>query len=292
MSTAYHIRRSNIRPKKRHREYFVWCDESDIKGKYYSHFYGGVLVKSEDFQEVQTYLRKVCKKLHFFDEIKWHKVSKHYVDKYIEAMDAFFGLVGSGKVKIRIMFTQNAFIPTNITEKHRLDQFFILYYQFIKHAFGFAHSNDTDQDVYLRLYFDYLPDTLKRREVFKEYIKGLQTIRDFQLSRIKIRKQDIAEVDSKRHLLLQMLDVVLGAMCFRLNNKHKEIAKGNKRRGNRTIAKERLYKHINRKIREIKPGFNIGANTGMQDKTEYWFHPYRHWNFRPSEYEIDTSLFK
>jgi hypothetical protein len=292
ISHNHHTRKATIRLKKNSKEYFIWCDESDSKGKYCSNFYGGVLVRSEHLREVQASLQQICKKLHLFDEIKWHKVSQHYVEKYMNLMDTFFKFIEEDKVKVRIMFTQNAYVATHLTERHKTEEFFILYYQFIKHAFGLPFSNNTDNDIYLRLYFDYLPDTLERRQVFKEYIKGLQTTRNFRLARLKIRKQDITEVDSKRHLLLQMLDVVLGSMCFSLNNKHKEIPPGKKRRGKRTIAKEKLYKHINKKLRKLRTGFNVGANTGIISKQDYWKHSYRHWSFRPSEFEIDTELFK
>jgi hypothetical protein len=210
----------------------------------------------------------------------------------MDAMDVFFKLIASNKVKVRIMFTQNAYVAKHLTDKHKVEEYFILYYQFIKHAFGLVFSNTTEKDVYLRMYFDYLPDTLERRQVFKEYIKGLQTTKPFRLAKLKIRKQDIAEVDSKKHLLLQMLDVVLGAMCFKLNNKNKEIPVGKKRQGKRTVAKEKLYKHINTKIREIRKGFNIGTSTGKVSTEDYWLHPYRHWNFKPSEFEIDPTMFK
>jgi hypothetical protein len=47
-----------------------------------------------------------------------------------------------------------------------------------------------------------------------------------------------------------------------------------------TLAKLRIYKHINKRIREIYPGFNIGITTGHQgDKANRWHHRYRHWNF-------------
>lgn len=287
-----HTRKATIRRKKHSPEFFIWCDESDRKGKYFSNFYGGILIKSENLREVIYKLNKVCKKLHLFDEIKWHKISEHYLSKYQEAMDVFFDPIKAGKVKVRIMFTQNAYQAIHITERHKTDEFFILYYQFIKHAFGLGFSNDSDQEIFLRIYFDYLPDTLERRQVFKEYIKGLQSTRPFQLAKLKIRKQDIAEIDSKRHLILQMLDVVLGAICFRLNNKHKEIQPGKRKRGKRTIAKEKLYRHLNKRMREIRNGFNIGSNTGIESKEDYWRHPYRHWKFQPSEFEIDTNQFK
>ncbi|RYD70053.1 MAG: DUF3800 domain-containing protein [Sphingobacteriales bacterium] len=256
-------RRKNVTLRKRKSgpEYIIWCDESDKKGQFFSNFYGGVLVASDHLKEVQTTLMNKCADLHFFDEIKWQKVSEHYLDKYISIMDCFFNLVKSGLVKVRIMFTQNAYVPTKLTDQHYNDEFFILYYQFIKHAFGMSYRDNKEKESYLRVYFDYLPDTLEKRQRFKEYIKGLQTLRSFQLANVRIRKQDIAEIDSKKHLLLQMLDVILGSICFRLNNKHKLIPEGKKRRGKRTIAKEKLYKFIHSKICELRPNFNTGSST-------------------------------
>ena len=219
-----HIRKATIRPRKAAgQEYFIWCDESNIKGKYCSNFYGGVLVKSTHLREVLATLQQVCRKLHLFDEIKWHKVSQCYAGKYQQAMDAFFQLVAEGKVKIRIMFTRNGHHAQTAERCPRSEEFFLLYHRFIQHAFGFPYSNDSAEAVYLRLYLDCLPNTVARRQSFKEDINTLQKSLPFQTAHVKIRKQDIAEVDSKKHLLLQMLDVVLGSIGFRLNNKHRQI---------------------------------------------------------------------
>ncbi|MEC5395322.1 hypothetical protein [Bergeyella sp. RCAD1439] len=79
---------------------------------------------------------------------------------------------------------------------------------------------------------------------------------------------------------MQCLDIVLGSMSFRLNDMHKEKLQGQSRRGKRTIAKEKLYKHINSLIREIRPNFNIGISTGIDgDALNRFSHPYRHWLF-------------
>jgi len=285
-SAGKHVRKTYPRPKKSAKEYFIWCDESDRKGKYFSHFYGGILVKSDDLKEVHTTLRKTCLRLHLFDELKWHKVSQHYVQKYIQVMDAFFDCVKENKVKVRIMFTQNS----NAAKGSKNNDFFILYYQFIKHAFGLAFHDNMDEEIYLRLYFDHLPDSLAKRQIFKEYIKRLPGRSSFGLPGIKIRRQDVAEVDSKKHLLLQMLDIVLGSVCFRLNNKHKELPSGEKRSGKRTSAKEKLYKHINRRIREIYPRFNIASNTAGTKEESNWENAYRHWKFLPSQFDPDESL--
>ncbi len=92
--------------------------------------------------------------------------------------------------------------------------------------------------VHLRLHFDNLPDTISKVQQFKEYIKGLERLKPFQDAKIKIRKEDIVEIDSKQHLPLQFLDVILGAMQFRLNNMHKLKPDGKKRRGNELLQKK------------------------------------------------------
>ena len=82
-------------------------------------------------------------------------------------------------------------------------------------------------------------------------------------------------------------------MQFRLNNLHKVKPEGSYRRGKRTIAKEKLYKFINKQIREVYPNFNIGISTGLQgDIKNRWEHPYRHWSFVPSKHKRDDSKTK
>lgn len=274
-------------------EYRIWCDESVNRGRYFSNFYGGVLVRSGDLRRVESVLNSVFEQHHLRDEVKWQRVTAQYLGKYVALMDAFFDLLEADLVKVRVMFTQNANRPLNLTARHLEDEYFLLYYQFFKHAFGLKWSNPTDKTIYIRAYFDELPDKLGKRQTFKEYIKGLQATRDFQLARLKFRKSDITEVDSRSHRILQCLDVVLGSMAFRLNDGHLQKPPGAKRRGKRTLAKEKLYKHISKRIRKLLPGFNCGCSTGLRGGPENrWLHPYRHWLFVPSEVEVDETQYK
>ena len=41
-------------------EYIIYCDESVTDGKYYSDFFGGVLVRSVDFDEIKDTLEAKC----------------------------------------------------------------------------------------------------------------------------------------------------------------------------------------------------------------------------------------
>ena len=227
-----------------------------------------------------------------FGEIKWTKVSAQYLDKYIELMDYFFSFIATNKIKIRIMFTQNYFRPINLTKEQKNKEFFLLYYQFLK-AFGLQYCNDTDSLIGLKIYFDRLPDTKEKNEEFKRFIFNMQYQKNFQLANLYIKPENITEVTSHQHVLLQCMDVILGAMQFRLNNNHLKKPLGQRTRGKKTIAREKLYKFIYSKINETYPRFNIGMSTSLRGNIKnLWLHPYRHWKFTPSEYEIDKSKAK
>lgn len=275
------------------RELILYCDESDISGKHFANFYGGLLVESRNLAEAQERIDAKRAQLHLHDEVKWQKISAAYASKYIALMDEVFELVGEEKLKLRVMFTQNYFSATGLTPAQRDNTFFLLYYQFVKHAFGLRHAGLPGTATQLRLLFDQLPDTLEKRSAFKGFLGGLNQWPGFRQAGVVLAPDAIAEVDSKQHALLQCIDVVLGAMQFRLNDKHKEKLPGSRLRGKRTVAKERVYKHILSRIRAIYPGFNIGISTGMRsDYANRWRDPYRHWLFIPENSQVRSEFGK
>lgn len=273
------------------REYILFCDESDREGPYYSNFYGGLLVGASLYQPVTDRLNEVKRRENLLAEVKWQKVTQTYLTKYQALMDAFFDEVAAGRVKVRIMFRQNAQKPKGLTAEQIELGYWLLYYQFVKHTFGFADMPRAEEARHLRIYFDQFPDTGEKAAKFKGYIEALEHSRPFRVAGLRIRKQDITEVSSHDHVLLQCLDVVLGSICFRLNDKHKAKPEGSRRRGSRTVAKHELQRHILKRIQAIKPRFNIGITTGG-GPTDRWAMPYRHWCFRPSEFEYDSTKTK
>lgn len=272
--------------------YHIWTDESDKSGEYFSNFYGGILVRSEHLDKVLQMSMTFVEELGIKEEIKWQKVNRYTFESYMKLVDFIFDLLEHGYAKIRIFFHPTSLVPVGLTPEQRRNTYSLLYYQFIKHAFGLPYSNNTGEDVYVRLYLDDMPLKGNEKEKFLDYIYKLNEVEDFKNAHIKIRKDDIAEVNSKKHLMLQFMDLILGAMCFRLNDKHKEKDADTGKRGTRTKLKEKLYKHILQHIRTLKPNFNIGITTGISDLSDRWNHPYRHWSFKPSEFVIDRTRHK
>jgi len=228
-----------------------------------------------------------------YAEIKWRKVTDQYLNKYISIMSLFFDLIEENKVKIRIMFTKNTFVPRHLDSYQKKHQYHVLYYQFLKHAFGLDYSNHSKVPTNIRLYLDKLPDSKMKNDLFKSFIGNLNNYEPFQKNNIKIKLDQIAEVDSHKHVILQCLDIILGAMSFRLNDKHLRKRKGSKRRGKKTIAKEKLYKYMIKRIGNVFPHFNIGRSTSMKGKIENrWEYSYSHWLFRPKDFEYDSDYEK
>lgn len=268
---------------------YIWLDESDKKGRYYSNFYGGILIESTYYGSFIKRLSALLSDCGIFEEIKWTKVNAFNFERYKKVVDFLFDEMKNGYIKIRIFFRNNQYKPIGLTPVQKENEFTLLYYQFIKHAFGLKYC-DWNIEKFVRLYIDDIPARGSQVSIFKRYILGLNNDNGFKANNVIIRENDIIEVDSKKHLPLQLLDLILGSICFRLNDKHKEKDASTGKRGARTVLKERLYKYILSKIREIKPYFNPGISTGLDCLPQNrWNHSYRHWDFHPREYYRDLD---
>ncbi|TQI69333.1 hypothetical protein JM79_0208 [Gramella sp. Hel_I_59] len=262
------------------KRYYIYCDESVKKGAFYSNFYGGALLQSTDYELIKDVLEDKRDHELQTSELKWQKINHFNYKSYIQAMDTFMDFVQAGKIKVRIMFTDNRFTKPDLSKEQVDNEYLLLYYQFLKHCFGLRFL-PPHQENHLELFLDNIPENSERKAKFKKYLYGIQLLPQFIDANIKLNERDINEVDSKKHIIMQYLDVVLGAMAYRLNklndNKNPETGK----RGKRTLAKNKVYKHINTRIRGVYPNFNIGITTGTQEYFDnLWRMPYRHWRFQ------------
>lgn len=262
-------------------DYILYCDESSSDGKYYADFFGGCIVPAALHNSISACLEEKKREQNLFGEIKWTKVTAPYVDKYCEVLHCFFDFIRAGNIRVRIMFRKKE-NQYRIREQNASDKYFRLYYQFLKHSFGFSTPRAITGEYYLHILMDELPDHTQKANAFKEYVCSLPSIQGFEDSGLHIRKRDIGEVCSHAHVLLQCVDVILGAMYFRLNRLHLEKGEGGTKRGKRTLAKEKLYKYIYKEICTLHTGFNIGVSTGSRGMDyPHWFSPYEHWEFVP-----------
>lgn len=260
------------------REYVIYTDESIQRGRCFGDFFGGALIQSEALDHVREVLQRQADQSGLGAEVKWKKVSEGYLDRYLAMMDTFFDLICGDFVKVRIMFTR-ADSQQPRSRYHREHRYHLLYYQFFKYAFGLRHCNPDRCDLRLRLYVDRLPDAPQKNVLFKSHLLTLQSCKEYRAGNISIPRDQIAEVNSHDHLPMQCVDVVLGAMQFRLNRSLHEAGVP----GKKTIAKYQLSEHICARIRQIHPDFVMEATTMRTNDHDRWEHPYRHWLFQPKQ---------
>ncbi|MCC5849330.1 MAG: DUF3800 domain-containing protein [Verrucomicrobia bacterium] len=263
------------------REYWIYADESVQAGAKYSKFFGGCIVPAHKCFEIKKRLESKKYELRLGKEMKWQRVTHQRLDDYQSMITAFFDELRAGHVRVRIMFQETKSTFSRAPEENRHDPYYKLYYQFIKHAFGLAHMPVNEQGTRLRLFLDQLPHTAEYSAQFKGFIAALPQSSQLRHQSLKLDPSHIAEVDSKSHVLLQCVDVVLGAMAFRLNEMHLVKPDGSRIRGKRTIAKDKLYRHILSEISSLKPHFNPKISTASDPFPEgTWSMPYRHWLFK------------
>ncbi len=274
------------------KKYFtIYCDESSHKGDKFANFYGGALLKTQDQEPIADLLNAKKAELGFRSEIKWTNITKQDADRYIEFVKYYFHFISSGRIKIRIMFSSKRVEATGLDSFHHQNRYFLLYYEFIKHAFGLQYCNpDSIDRVFVTLLLDEIPDTKAKKAQFRGRISSLENTPTFHGRNIFFPRHSIAEIDSSKHVIQQGLDIILGSMQFKLNGWNLKKPEGSTRRGKRTLAKDRVYKAINSEIQSIyKRPFNIGISTGIRTPNGRWFDPYRHWQFIPTNSRTVTA---
>ena len=266
------------------REYILYADESTQKGAHYSSFFGGLLIPSDMVEPVSSALAAEKLRLNLHNEVKWKKVSQNYLVKYKLLMSQFFEFVQDDIIKVRIMFIPNSRIPQRLSKLHRANKYTLLYYQFIKHAFDYRYCNLGPGRIYLQVRMDNLPGTPPQKQEFFNFLYALNIhSKEFVTSNngeFYIPSAGIGEIDSREHDLLQCLDVVLGAMQFRLNRGYAVINPETGKRASKTIAKDELSTHILNLVRDIIPNFQPEVSTWVSPEMR-WRLPYRHWSFKP-----------
>lgn len=267
-------------------EYTIYCDESISKDRKFGDFFGGCIVNNNELLKIEAALNQCKTENHLDGEIKWTKLTAPYLEKYEAVIHLFFEYVRAGKIRVRIMF-RSMKDRYEDSSQEKGTKYFKLYYQFIKHGFGLLQTAGMEP-FNLRIYLDQMPNKKTECDRFKQFLFEIPQTKAYLESGAvaRIKRDQIAEVSSHDHVLLQCTDIVLGAMQFRLNEHHLDKPDGQLMRGKKTIAKEKLYKMILSEIQTMHSNFNIGISTGSRGyKNPHWESPYEHWLFVPKDHK-------
>lgn len=64
------------------KHYIIYADESDKKGRFYSNFFGGVLLAADEREQISNELDAKKLELGLLHEVKWQHVDVTTADRY------------------------------------------------------------------------------------------------------------------------------------------------------------------------------------------------------------------
>jgi hypothetical protein len=275
--------------------YVMYCDEAWTDGDHRWRLYGGCLLKERDRQKVTDVLNKMKGDLGLKHEMKWHKVSETNQERFGQVVCEFIRLVDQGCIKLRLMYHDRLFKPKSLTPYQKLYGYYILYYYFAVMGFGLQYHGQCETDeASIHFFPDILPDDPVKRNQFKTFMESIHRATKYRGH--GFRFQNVADVDSRNHVLLQCVDVIIGSAGFKLNDFDKKLGP-NRRKLKTTKAKIALYKTIRDCIADVSKrqlgtrAFGYGVSTSYgSDVTNRWRHKIRQWRFVPRDAEVDRDF--
>ncbi|MFA1643513.1 DUF3800 domain-containing protein [Chryseomicrobium imtechense] len=192
--------------------YHVYCDESRPEAignqnsidKYA--VIGGIWVSKNDVNKAKKEIKKLRDQYNVYGEIKWNNVSPSKMEFYKELVKLFFEL---GSLRFRCIVID--VIKVDLERYHNSD-----------HELGFYK-------FYYQLLYHWL-DGQEQYSIFVDYKKNKEHTRLTDLKSI-LNKSSLSEVinlqavESKQTELIQLTDVLMGAVGYKYNNYETSAAK-------------------------------------------------------------------
>jgi len=271
------------------KQYQILADEGwthlDNPPNRYHHFFVSLSASSDTISLLEQTL-KMCNSNFEHphkNEIKWSRLNARYFSDYKKLIDTFFDFWQEhDELKYRQLFLDRKYEYTG--DGNAKDILFMVYYQFLKHSFGFDSEYFKASEVDSLLFkLDDYPDR-NRKQTLSDYVQSL-----YNSFNVKINF-----IDSKTSYTHQIVDILMGACGYYGNFKccKKEEVKP------QDICKLKLAKYIQKKLEEIQAKdrntkvFHWYENTGGVKRYSYNNrHLYKIviWKFIPKEHRVDLS---
>lgn len=267
-------------------KYIIYADEAWTQNSplyRYHCIFGGIISTESNFRNLELDIRRLKKQHNYSKEIKWSNVSSQNISFYNDLLTIVESFINSiPETKYRQLFMDRAYRYTGMPCSEIETQFKI-YYQFLKHCFGFEHAQ---KNTYITFKLDTHSSHL-HREQLTEYLRSLTFIN----VRIKIEF-----IDSKRSCALQICDLLMGAAGYHGNKISWDLLQGKTRRTKNQLMKARFSKNVYELLKRIDAthrgsrAFNWFETTGTNGiSTNRYNHKLRIWKFIPREHAYDAT---
>lgn len=248
-----------------------------------------------DLDRLDGELRTILQAHRARGEVKWSNLTPRTEKLFRELVECLGGYIESGVVRYRQMFCDRALVRDSVPgepEVSELDVQFKLFYQFLKHAFGFKHLPATGSgqkhEILIRL------DTHSSQRHKDDLIKFTENL-PVVLGRSDVEVR-VTFVNSANVPRIQICDVLMGAAGSYGNKMQLRRAPGQRGMSEKQGLRFEFAKLVYNKLREISCkergtlAFNWFESTGKDgDWANVLHHKVRIWKFTPKRYRIDRG---
>jgi len=188
------------------------CDESGISTDRYT-VVGGMVMHSKTLVDAYATLRDYRAKHRMQSELKWSKISNQKVGEYKALVDYFFAMNNVNYIHFHcICFDSHQWNHAKYNEGNSDTGLSKLYYQLLLHRFVKIYGNKGT--LYVRV--DHRNSQTPLENIRK--MLNATAARDHGIDNSPVKQ--FVSCDSKSCDLLQLNDVVLGAVCAARNGRH------------------------------------------------------------------------
>ncbi|MEO7995328.1 MAG: DUF3800 domain-containing protein [bacterium] len=191
----------------------IYCDESRQAEDPYM-ILGGLALREEDWPVIEALLRAWHKTQQTPGELKWTKVRSRNLPKYLGLVRLTVELIEAGLIRFRAGVFETARVPYNhFSGSEREMGFYRLMERFLRSEFvPDAQQCAVQLDVYM--------DRRSSAYPLLELRRRLNATTHAEASPIVPIVRTLEAVDSAEHDLVQMVDVLVGAIGSHCNRTH------------------------------------------------------------------------
>lgn len=195
--------------------YYIFCDESRQTQDRFM-VLGGLIVNSKSIQVINDTIDKYRNEEKMFAELKWSKISDQKLNEYKRFIEYFFALNNSDRMYFRCLIVDNHNVNhKKFNQGNKEVGFYKFYYQLLLHCFGKKNCSNKKKER-LIVILDQRDSKYKLDDMKYMLNNGINKKYGINYSPFV----SIEPRDSKKSNILQINDIILGAIGFQKNGYH------------------------------------------------------------------------
>lgn len=195
--------------------YHIYCDES----RQCQHRYmviGGIILEESHVKAFENTMTKYRQETNVTQELKWSKISASYLNKYKRFVDYFFALINNDKIHFKCIIVDTHQIQhKKYSGGDKELSFYKMYYQLLLHKFLVKYYRDEDKSKFI-ICMDNRTSSYSLTEFRDILNRGFVKKTDIQYHPVA----NVEARDSKKSEVIQINDLILGAIGFQKNGIH------------------------------------------------------------------------